>query len=89
MTVVGGIGFLYYRNLQMMLGVRDMNNNLTKEQMDEPTQSPYIMICFFILIFCTNMCWILMNFLLGFTIAALINDRLRARRVRRMTDEER
>lgn len=85
--IVVAVGYLYYRNLQILLQVRDMNDNLTKEELEAPTQSNFILIAFVPLLFCANFSWFLMNFSLGFFGASFVAIMFNDRRYRRRNQE--
>mmetsp|Transcript_13243 Transcript_13243/g.16819 ORF Transcript_13243/g.16819 Transcript_13243/m.16819 type:complete len:101 (-) Transcript_13243:175-477(-) len=54
----------------------------------ERTQSNFILISYFILVFCAHFTWFLMNFALGFFTAASCQIYFDGRRHRRLNEEE-
>ena len=84
--IVGTLVYMYYRNLTLLLEVRDLNQDLPREELDKPTQSAFIVVFYFFLVWCCNFSWILMNFWLGFISAAIVTTIYEGRR-NDMTEE--
>ena len=87
--IMVAFGYLYYRNLEMLLQARDLNIYLADKEVEAPTQSHFILIAYFLLLWCANFSWFLMNFVFGIFTAGALNDCMRRRRNRRLTQEER
>ena len=82
-------GFLYYRNLIVLLQARDLNINLKIAEIEAPAESGFILIAYFLLLWCANFSWFVMNFFVGILSAGAFTDCMRRRRHRRLSQEER
>ena len=82
------IGFAYYRNLVLLKAAQELNQDLTNEEHMEKTQSPFILVCYFILVFAAHFTWFIMNFALGFFTAAFCQIYFEQRRNRQLNEME-
>lgn len=89
LATASAFGYLYYRNLQVLLAARDLNVQLSAQEIDAPAQSNFIVISFWVLLWFANFSWFIMNFFLGVVTAAALNDCMSRRRRRYLTEQER
>ena len=71
-SIMVSLAYLYYANITVLLEIRDMKDDMTKEEIEAPTQSYFILISFYTLTFIANFIWCVMNFSLGFITSGII-----------------
>ena len=71
-SIILSLAYLYYANITVLLEIRDMKDDMTKEEIEAPSQSYFILISFYTLTFIANFIWCVMNFSLGFITSGII-----------------
>lgn len=74
MGIIAMASYFYYSNLVLLLRVRDLNLDLKAEERDAPTQSGFILLSYYALVYCAYLVWVLMNFVLGMFIGAMVAE---------------